>query len=86
MENGINQSVTLRILGAKTTDYCCGNYAEGMLDAVAFIQFKAYGARTDEGGLTASTVITGTFYIAGTNKFIGPFERSNNAKTVQVSR
>jgi hypothetical protein len=46
LENGINQSAKLLILGANTTDFRCGNYGGGGLDAVALVQFKAYGAGT----------------------------------------
>jgi hypothetical protein len=44
MENGINQSVELRILGANTTDFRCGNYGGGGLDAVTGIKFQPSGA------------------------------------------
>jgi hypothetical protein len=44
MGNGINQPVEIRILGANTMGFSCGNYGGGGLDAVADIQLRSCGA------------------------------------------
>jgi hypothetical protein len=87
MGNGINQSVELRILGANTTDFSCGNYGGGGLDAVADIQFFSNWACTDKRTAMRLTVITGIIpCIVDTYKLIKSFEGFNTANTVQVSR
>jgi hypothetical protein len=72
MENGINQSAELRILGAKTTGFSWGNYGEGGLDTVAEIQLSSCRAYAHPFNLIKRLTIRAGLFTFATLKIYEP--------------